>query len=90
MLSKHIYIDAEDFSEVRPDKKFKRLSLGREVRLFHTYFIQANEVIKDENGNITEILATYDVNTVSGSGFDERKPDGTIHFVEATTGTCNF
>ncbi|WIF88402.1 glutamine--tRNA ligase/YqeY domain fusion protein [Acholeplasma laidlawii] len=92
-FSKHIYIDREDFLEERPDKKYKRLSLGREVRLFHTYFIQANDVVKDSEGNITEILATYDVATLSGSGFSERKPDGTIHFVEATTAipaTFNF
>lgn len=92
-FSKHIYIDREDFLEERPDKKYKRLSLGREVRLFHTYFIQANDVVKDSEGNITEILATYDVATLSGSGFNERKPDGTIHFVEATTAipaTFNF
>lgn len=84
-FSRHLYIDQADFVEQRPDNKFKRLSLGREVRLFHTYFIKANEVIKDANGNITEILATYDIETLSGSGFNERKPDGTIHFVEATT-----
>ena len=84
-FSRHIYIDKADFEEQRPDNKFKRLSLGREVRLFHTYFIKANEVIKDSKGNITEILATYDVETLSGSGFNARKPDGTIHFVEATT-----
>ncbi len=84
-FSKHLYIDQADFLEQRPDNKFKRLSLGREVRLFHTYFIRANEVIKDHNGKITEILATYDIETLSGSGFNERKPDGTIHFVEATT-----
>jgi glutaminyl-tRNA synthetase len=84
-FSKHLYIDQADFLEERPDNKFKRLSLGREVRLFHTYFIRANEVIKDKDGNITEILATYDKETLSGSGFSERKPDGTIHFVEATT-----
>jgi len=92
-FSKHLYIDQADFAEVKPDKKFKRLSLGGEVRLFHTYFIKANEAIKDKDGNITEVLATYDVKTLSGSGFNERKPDGTIHFVEANTAipaTFNF
>ncbi|WP_025724921.1 glutamine--tRNA ligase/YqeY domain fusion protein [Acholeplasma granularum] len=84
-FSKHLYIEQEDFSEVKPDKKYKRLSLNGEVRLFHTYFIKANEVIKDEFGKVIEVLATYDVNTLSGSGFNERKPDGTIHFVEAST-----
>src|SRR5690554_311907 len=92
-FSKHLYIDQADFAEVKPDKKFKRLSLGGEVRLFHTYFIKANEAIKDKDGNIKEVLATYDVKTLSGSGFNERKPDGTIHFVEANTAipaTFNF
>ena len=79
-----VYIEREDFVEEKPNKKWKRLSLGLEVRLMHAYFIKANEVIKDEEGNIIEIHATYDPKTKSGSGFDERKPNGTIHFVEAT------
>lgn len=92
-FSKHIYIENEDFLEEKPDKKYKRLSLGNEVRLFHTYFIKANEVVKDSTGKVIEVLATYDVATLSGSGFNERKPDGTIHFVEASTAipaTFNF
>ena len=79
-----VYIEREDFLEEKPNKKWKRLSLGLEVRLMHAYFIKANEVVKDENGNIVEIHATYDPKTKSGSGFDERKPNGTIHFVEAS------
>lgn len=84
-FSKQLYIEREDFNEVKPDNKYKRLSLGHEVRLFHAYFIKANEVIKNEKGEVVEVLATYDLATKSGSGFNERKPDGTIHFVEATT-----
>lgn len=80
-FSKEIYIDREDFVLEKPNKKYKRLALGVEVRLFHTYFIQANDVKYDDNGNIVEILATYDEKTVSGSGFTERKPNGTIQFV---------
>src|SRR5690606_23889884 len=80
-----VYIEKEDFSEVRPDNKYKRLSLGREVRLFHSYFIKAVDVVKNDQGEVTEVLATYDELTKSGSGFNERKPDGTIHYVEATT-----
>ncbi|HHY96829.1 MAG TPA: glutamine--tRNA ligase/YqeY domain fusion protein [Acholeplasma sp.] len=83
-FGRNIYIEKEDFSEVKPDNKYKRLSLGNEVRLFHTYFIKAYDVIKDENGEIIEVLATYDPETKSGSGFNSRKPDGTIHFVEAS------
>ena len=51
----------------------------------HAYFIRCNSVVKDENGNIVEIHCTYDPETKSGSGFDARKPNGTIHYVEATT-----
>jgi len=92
-FSKHLYIEQDDFEEIKPDNKYRRLSLGGEVRLFHTYFIKANEVVKDKAGNVIEVLATYDPQTLSGSGFKDRKPDGTIHFVEATTAipaTFNF
>ena len=79
-----VYIERDDFMEEKPNKKWKRLSLGLEVRLMHAYFIKCNEVIKDEEGNIIELHATYDPKTKSGTGFDERKPNGTIHFVEAS------
>ena len=84
-FGKYLYIEKEDFVEEKPNKKWKRLAKDVEVRLMHAYFIKCNEVIKDENGEIVEIHCTYDVNTKSGSGFDERKPNGTIHYVEATT-----
>ena len=83
-FSRNIYIEREDFIEQKPNKHWKRLSLGLEVRLMHAYFIKCNEVIYDENGQVKELLCTYDVNTKSGSGFNERKPNGNIHFVEAT------
>jgi glutaminyl-tRNA synthetase len=92
-FGKHIYIEKEDFVLTKPNKKYKRLALGIEVRLFHAYFIKANEVKYDDQGNIVEVLATYDPITKSGSGFDDRKPNGTIHFVEASTAqkaTFNF
>ena len=79
-----VYIEKDDFLEEKPNKKWKRLSLGLEVRLMHAYFIKCIEVIKDENGEIIELHCTYDPATKSGSGFDERKPNGTIHFVEAS------
>ena len=84
-FSKEVYIEREDFIEEKPNKKWKRLALGVEVRLMHAYFITATSVEKDENGNITLIHATYDPATKSGSGFDERKPNGNIHFVNAKT-----
>ncbi len=83
-FSRHLYIEQDDFVLEKPNNKYKRLALNEEVRLFHTYFIKAYDVIKDHDGNVIEVLATYDENTKSGSGFNERKPNGTIHFVEAT------
>lgn len=84
-FSKHIYIDQDDFVVTKPNNKYKRLSVGDEVRLFYAYFIKATDVKYDENGNVIEVLATYDEATRSGSGFNDRKPNGTIHFVEATS-----
>jgi len=81
-FSNEIYIEKEDFIE-EPPKKWKRLYPGAEVRLKHAYFIKCNEVIKDENGEIIELKCTYDPMTKSGSGFKDRKPNGTIHWVEA-------
>jgi glutaminyl-tRNA synthetase len=83
-FGKYLYIEKEDFVEEKPNKKWKRLAKDVEVRLMHAYFVKCNEVIKDENGEIIELRCTYDPATKSGSGFDERKPNGTIHFVEAT------
>jgi len=82
-FTKEIYIERDDFAEI-PPKKYKRLSPGEEVRLRHAYFIKCKEVIKDENGEIIELLCTYDPETKSGSGFKDRKPKGTIHWVSAT------
>ena len=84
-FSREVYIEREDFIEEKPNKKWKRLALGVEVRLMHAYFITANSVEKDENGNVTVIHATYDPATKSGSGFNERKPNGNIHFVDASS-----
>ena len=83
-FSREVYIEREDFIEEKPNKKWKRLALGVEVRLMHAYFITANSVEKDENGKVTVIHATYDPATKSGSGFTERKPNGNIHFVDAS------
>ncbi|MBU3195115.1 glutamine--tRNA ligase/YqeY domain fusion protein [Clostridium algidicarnis] len=81
-FSSEIYIDQDDFME-NPPKKYHRLYLGNEVRLKGAYFVKCNDVIKDENGNVTEIHCTYDVETKSGSGFAGRKVKGTIHWVDA-------
>lgn len=82
-FSREIYIEQDDFMENPPNKYF-RLFPGNEVRLKHAYFIKCNDVIKDEEGNVTEIHCTYDVETKSGSGFTGRKVKGTIHWVEAS------
>ena len=81
----HIYIEQDDFVVERPNRKYKRLYLGAEVRLMNAYFIKANDVVYDENGNVIEVLATYDIETKSGTNFTGRKPNGTIHWLEATT-----
>ncbi len=83
-FSKTVYIEREDFVEVKPNKKWKRLALGIEVRLMHAYFVKANSIVKDEEGNIIQVNCTYDPLTKSGSGFNERKPNGNIHFVDGT------
>jgi len=83
-FSKEVYIEREDFIEEKPNKKWKRLALGVEVRLMHAYFVKANSVVKDEDGRIIEVHCTYDKETKSGSGFKDRKPNGNIHYVDAT------
>jgi glutaminyl-tRNA synthetase len=83
-FSREIYIEQEDFMEV-PPPKYHRLFPGNEVRLRNAYFVRCNEVIKDENGNVTELHCTYDPETKSGSGFTGRKVKGTIHWVDANS-----
>ncbi|QMS84886.1 glutamine--tRNA ligase/YqeY domain fusion protein [Candidatus Xianfuyuplasma coldseepsis] len=83
-FSREVYIEREDFIEQKPNKKWRRLALDVEVRLMHAYFVKANSVVKDDDGNIIEVHCTYDPNTKSGSGFNDRKPNGNIHFVDAT------
>lgn len=61
------------------------MAKGVEVRLMNAYFITCNDVIYNSDGSIKEIHCTYDPLTKSGSGFNERKPNGTIHYVEAST-----
>ncbi len=81
-FSRELYIEKEDFRE-EANKKFFRLKLGKEVRLKNAYIIQANSVIKDDNGEVIEIHCTYDEDSKSGSGTEAsmRKVKGTIHWV---------
>ena len=82
MFSKNLYIERDDFME-NPTKKFYRLSLENEVRLKGAYIIKANKVVKDPQGNITEVHCTYDPKSKSGSGSPEsqRKVKATLHWV---------
>jgi glutaminyl-tRNA synthetase len=84
-FSKHLYIECEDFVDGTPEKGWKRLAQGLEVRLMNAYFVRCENVVRDEAGNVVELLCTYDPETKSGSGFNARKPNGNIHYVEATT-----
>ncbi len=81
-FSKELYIEREDFQE-EAHKKFFRLTLGTEVRLKNAYIIKGESVVKDADGNITEIHCTYDVDSKSGSGTEasNRKVKGVIHWV---------
>jgi glutaminyl-tRNA synthetase len=81
-FSKELFIEREDFQE-EAHKKFFRLTLGTEVRLKNAYIIKGESVVKDAEGNITEIHCTYDVDSKSGSGTEasNRKVKGVIHWV---------
>ena len=83
-FSRELWIDGADFMEV-PVKKYFRLFPGNEVRFKGAYFITCNEVVKNEDGSIKELLCTYDPATKSGEGFEGRKVKGTIHWVDAKT-----
>ncbi len=79
---REIYIEKEDFREEAP-KKFFRLSLGKEVRLKHAYYITCRDVVKNEDGEIVELRCTYDPKSKGGWSDDGRKVKGTLHWVSA-------
>ncbi len=81
-FSRTLYVEHDDFMEEAP-RKFFRLKPGGEVRLRYAYIIQCNEIIKDGDGNVIELLCTYDDTTLSGSENADRKVKGTIHWVSA-------
>lgn len=85
VFSRELYIERDDFMEDAP-RKFFRLTIGKEVRLKSAYIIEAQEVVKDAHGTITEIHCTYDPKSRSGSGTPEsqRKVKGTLHWVSAS------
>ena len=81
-FSKHLYIEKEDFLE-QAGRNFFRLTLDKEVRLKSAYIIKGESVVKNAEGDITEVLCTYDPKSKSGSGSEEslRKVKGTLHWV---------
>ena len=82
-FSREIYIERDDFME-NPPKKFFRLAPGAEVRLKGAYIIKCENVVKDADGNITELHCTYDPETLSGMPGSMRKVKGTLHWVSAS------
>jgi glutaminyl-tRNA synthetase len=83
-FSRDLYIEADDFMEV-PAKKYFRMFPGNEVRLKGAYVVKCTGCVKDEAGNVTEVLCEYDPESRGGDPKDGRKIKGTIHFVEAST-----
>ena len=81
-FTRELYIERADFRE-NADKKFYRLSIDREVRLKYAYIIKCTHIVKDDEGNITEIHATYDPETKSGMEQSNRKVKATIHWISA-------
>jgi glutaminyl-tRNA synthetase len=79
-FSRIVYIEQDDFREVPPPKYF-RLSPGKEVRLRAAYFITANSVLKDADGNVVEVHCTYDPASRGGNSPDGRKVKSTLHWV---------
>jgi glutaminyl-tRNA synthetase len=83
-FSREIYIDKDDFKEVAPNNKFKRLAINKEVRLRNSYIIKASSFDTDKNGEISTIYCTYDPDTLGKNPSDGRKVKGVIHYVESS------
>ena len=81
-FSKHLWIERDDFMEDAP-KKFFRMTPGKEVRLKNAYIVKCTGCVKNEQGEVTEILAEYDPDTLSGREGANRKVKGTLHWVSA-------
>ncbi len=81
-FSRELYIEHDDFREVPPPKYF-RLAPGQEVRLRYAYFVRCTHLVKNEQGEVTEVHCTYDPATRGGDSPDGRKVKGTIHWVSA-------
>jgi glutaminyl-tRNA synthetase len=83
-FSKVIYIDRNDFME-DPPKKYFRMAVGKEVRLKYAYYVTCREMIKDDKGEINELICDYDPQSRGGGTTDERKVKGTIQWVDSTS-----
>jgi len=83
-FSREIYIDKEDFLEVAPNNKYKRLAINKDVRLRNAYVIKATHFDSDNDGNIKTVYCTYDPDTLGKNPSDGRKVKGVIHFVESS------
>jgi len=83
-FGRELYIDRKDFIEIPPNNKYKRLAIGKEVRLRNAYVIIANRIEYDENGDVSNVYCTYDPETLGKNPPDGRKIKGVIHFVEAS------
>ena len=83
-FSREIYIDKEDFLEVAPNNKYKRLAINKEVRLRNSYVIKATHFESDKDGNVEIVYCTYDSETLGKNPSDGRKVKGVIHFVESS------
>ena len=81
-FSNEIYIEQSDFMENPPGKYF-RLAPGREVRLLGAYYVTCTDFVKDDEGNVVEVICTYDPESRGGRSPDKRKVKGTIHWVSA-------
>ncbi|WP_019894072.1 glutamine--tRNA ligase/YqeY domain fusion protein [Hydrogenovibrio halophilus] len=84
-FGREVYIDRADFIEQAPNKKWKRLALGKEVRLRNAYVVKAERMDTDADGRVTTVYASYDPETLGQNPADGRKVKGVIHFVEASS-----
>ncbi|MBT4905800.1 MAG: glutamine--tRNA ligase/YqeY domain fusion protein [Rhodospirillaceae bacterium] len=81
-FGRELWVERDDYMDDAP-KKFRRLTVGREVRLRFAYYVTCTDVIKDADGNVTEVRCTYDPESRGGDSPDGRKVRGTIHWVSA-------
>jgi len=85
-LTRELYIEQEDFIEVAPNKKWFRLSVGKEVRLRYACLLTCTGVVRDEQGELVELRCTWDPESKGGNPADGRKVKGTLHWVSASHG----